>query len=819
LLRDARLAKGLSQEELAENARVSVDAISALERGRRKTPQRQTLEMLLDALAPRADVRARLEAAAGRSLPTVSSDRDESYREAPARAPGVGNYVRPLTAFFGREKELNSLAELTKQYPLVTITGSGGVGKTRAASELAWRIAERYPDGGWFVELGPLRDAALVPKAIAAALNIAEQTDLPLVERVVTVINGKALLVVLDNCEHVIDAAARAAHTILTRCENVTIVATSREALRIAGEATYQLPTLDTPPAALELSPESAMRYSSVALLAERVRARTRAFDLQPHNLAAAAEICRRLDGIPLAIELAAAKTSVLSLRQIAERLNERFSLLTDGSRTSLPRQQTLRALIDWSFDLLTPREQSLFSRLSVFAGAFSVGAAEAVTAFGDIGPEDVLPMLASLVDKSLVLADPTGSENVRFRLLETTREYAQSRLHEAGDLERTLALHAAYILAFVRGARGQLQEMTDSAWLEMVHAEIDNVRAALEWTLRDGNDVAVGAEICAMIGFYWDSRSWDEGTRWLTSARALIDDLEPRLAALVLQEFVRIQPTSDETFELAKQSLQTYRSIDDQAGIASALEYLGQTLINLGRYGTAVIVLEEGVAAARQARHTASTLRTLIFLAVAHLYAGDRDTAVARLAAAEQLRTPKTHLRDVALLLRCETEIALAGGDWPRAVAVSETTLEVAERTGDRRGIGIAQYLRAQALACASRFAEARRHASAAIASLSNAQLPFHLAEAQLVAAAVYERLHADESAVRMLGFARSRAENLAYQSGFLISDFFARSVETALERVGAARFDAFAGEGAALDSAWFSATLDAPEGGPSFC
>jgi predicted ATPase/transcriptional regulator with XRE-family HTH domain len=812
LLREVRLAGGLSQEMLAERARISTEAISALERGRRKTPQRETLELLLAALAPNDALRARLKAAAV-PAPTVRR-RGADVRAGPDAQPNSGrpgNLLRPLTTFVGRGEEFRALDFMVTRHRLVTVTGTGGVGKTRAALEFAFKLADGFADGAWFIELGPLSDSALVPKAIAAALAIAERIDTPLLDVIVATLRDKQLLFVLDNCEHVIDAAADTVYAILTRCPQVKIVAASREPLRVDGEAVYRLAALDVPDDTADLTPEAAVEYSAVALFVERSRSRDAAFALTAHSARYAAEICRRLDGIPLAIELAAAKTGVLSLEQIAQRLDERFSLLTSGARTALPHHQTLRALIDWSFDLLRASEQRLFCRLAVFAGSWNVGAAEAVTA-DVVPPDDVLGLLLALVEKSLVVTDTAGND-MRFRLLETTREYAAEKLRENNEFQAVMRLHTSFVLTFTRHARAQLKDAADAAWLDRIETELESIRTALKWSLRGEDDVAAGAEIAATIGFFWDSRSWDEGTRWLLAARSVLNKLEPRLQALVLAELVRLQPTNEETFELAKRSLEAYREVNDDLGVATALEYLGQTLINLGRYGEAVECLEEGVPVARRVADAVTTLRMLALLAFAHLYGGDIDVARQRLADARALLAPNTRVRDHTLVLRVDAEIAFAGGDVERAVIVAQRTLALSEQAGDVRRIGTSQYLVAHALAAAGRISEARVHAVAAVRTLADAQIPFALAEAYLVAASIYERLPDDERAARLIGFARARAAALSFRSAFLVRGLIDRSMAAVIARLGQERFDRLAAQGAALTEAGVSAELDAGE------
>jgi predicted ATPase len=693
---------------------------------------------------------------------------------------------------------------------MISLVGMGGVGKTRIALELAARVAARFEDGARFVDLGVLGDGALVPRAIATALALPEITDVTLLELVVTALSDGHVLLVIDNCEHVITAAASAIDTILARCPAVTVLATSRESLRIDGETVYRLPTLDVPPVRPAVTADEALRYSAVGLFVELSRARNSALTISSDTVLAAAEICRRLDGIPLALELAAAKASVLNLPQIALRLSERFALLTDGSRTALPRQQTLRALIDWSFELLVPAEQQLFACLSTFAGSFTLTSAETVAAGVEIAAADVLTLISSLVEKSLVLVDENSPAVPRFRLLETTREYAAARLRETGRRDAVMRALTAGVVTFARRAQSLLRDMMDSAWLDMVEAELGSVRAALVWSLRDENDSAAGAEISALLGFFWDMRSYDEGARWLFGARGRLSLLEPRLSALVLSELVRISPFTDEAFELASQSLETYRSLGDERGTATALEYLGQTLINLGRYEDAVRALAGAAESARDAEPGSPAIRMVVLLGFAQLYGRDVTSAQDRAAEARRLAAPHTRVRDFALLLRLEAEIALASGDDAAAISNSERTLEQLERVGSVRGIGSARYLVAHALLAACRFPEAYAHATAAVRLLSSAQIPLAFLEACCIWAAAARHASRAEAAARVIGFSRARSATLRVRSAFLIAGLARRTVTELAEQLGARRFDELAAEGATFDTSRVLHELD---------
>jgi predicted ATPase/class 3 adenylate cyclase len=396
--------------------------------------------------------------------------------ELPNNLPSVVN------AFVGRERELSAVRVLVGSARLVTLTGAGGSGKTRLALQVAAELLDTTSDGVWFVDLAPVTDGTQIPAVVAAVLGLPDQCGPDLSEVVVDALGHQDTLILLDNCEHLVDAAAKFCEQVIRHCPRARILGTSREPLGIDGERVYRVPSLSLPPADAESTADLA-RSDAVRLFAERARLHDPGFRLDQQSAALVATLCRRLDGIPLALELAAARLSSMSLRQITERLDQRFRLLTGGSRNAMPRQQTLQATVDWSFGLLTSAERKLLSRLSVFAGGFDLQAAEAVCISASAGATDtldVLDRLGSLVDKSLVIADRTP-ESVRYRLLETIRQYsAQELVRTAGDgeIQRVRDLHAAYFLMLAQTARPALTGHDQAAWLRRLDLEWDNLRA-----------------------------------------------------------------------------------------------------------------------------------------------------------------------------------------------------------------------------------------------------------------------------------------------------------------------------------------------------
>ncbi len=379
------------------------------------------------------------------------------------------------TSFVGREREIAEASRMLSAARLLTLTGSGGTGKTRLALQLAADVLPSFPDGVWLAELAPLASPDLVLQTVAAAYGLREIPGIPLLDLVTDYMRSKRLLLVLDNCEHLIEACAQLADHFLRTCPDVKLIASSREALGIAGEVSYRVPSLSLPDLA-DPTQASLAKCEAVQLFLERAAAVNPRFALTESNAPAIAQICRRLDGIPLALELAAARTRAFSGEQIASRLDDRFRLLTGGSRTALPRQQTLRALIDWSYDLLSEPERVLLLHLSVFVGGWTLEAAEAVC------PDlDVLDLLAQLVNKSLVIADEQGGQ-VRYRLLETVRQYARDRLFESGEMTAVRDRHLDYFLRLAEEAEPGLRGGAAFDWIERLEPDDDNFRAATEW-------------------------------------------------------------------------------------------------------------------------------------------------------------------------------------------------------------------------------------------------------------------------------------------------------------------------------------------------
>jgi predicted ATPase/class 3 adenylate cyclase len=447
-----------------------------------------------------------------------------------------------VTSFRGREQDLEDLKAHLAEHRLVTLLGAGGVGKTRLAAQLGGELLERFPDGVWIADLAPITDSELVSSVVAKVVGVSQTQGRLVDESMTQSLKGKQLLLVLDSCEHVLEAAAAVADAIHRHCPNVRILATSREALGVGGEKVLRLASLAVPDKTLNLDAASAIKFGAVALFADRALLVDQSFRLGDDNAPLVSDICRRLDGIPLAIELAAARVKVLSIPNLAQRLNERFKILTGGSRTALPRQKTLRALFDWSYDLLSPEERALFNRVAIFAGSFTLDAAGSVCADHGIDQNDVLDLVASLSDKSLVVADTTGDQE-RYRVLESTRQYALGKLEASGERERLARRHADYFLDAARKADASFGAVPLSEWLARLEPEVENFRATMDWALGRGQQVALGGSVAsALVMFWWHGGAEAEGLRWINAALDKIDEREQAdVAAHLRQALARL--------------------------------------------------------------------------------------------------------------------------------------------------------------------------------------------------------------------------------------------------------------------------------------
>jgi predicted ATPase/DNA-binding CsgD family transcriptional regulator len=516
-------------------------------------------------------------------------------------------------SFVGRERELDELRLLARDKRAVTLCGAGGIGKTRLVLRLLAALAPVFPDGAWFVELGDLRQPELVVSKVAATIGVAEEPGVPLLDTLADALRARRILLALDNCEHLVDACASLCQRLLASSPGLQVLATSRESLRVAAEAVWSVPPLALPSAGAPADgphAEDLTGYDAIALFAERAAAASPGFALGPGNIAAAVTICRALDGLPLAIELAAAWVRVLSVEQIAARLGDRFHLLTTRDRSAPPRQRTLRAAIDWSHDLLSAAEQVLLRRLSVFAG-WSLEMAELVCADAALPAGQILDLLAALADKSLVEVEPDQLGQTRYRMLETIRDYAAARLAAAGE---TMAVHRRLCDYTVELAEYNMSigmALVPASWQARVDvfrrfdAEAANAREVLSWCLAQG-DAATGLRICTAIRPCWIVRgTFVEGAEWLDSFLAADLSAVPASVhgpALVGRAQLALASDPDRAEAWATNGLELSWAAGDQFWTATALNLLAETALHTGRVDEAVKRADEALANARQA-------------------------------------------------------------------------------------------------------------------------------------------------------------------------------------------------------------------------
>ena len=495
-----------------------------------------------------------------------------------------------LSSFIGRERDIEFVSALLRSNRIVTLLGTGGCGKTLLSLQLGAAAMDGFADGIWFVELAPIDDPDLVPQAVATAMGLREQPGKAMLETLEAALLKRTALIVLDNCEHVVAAAARLASSLLSKCPNLSMLATTREQLGVPGEVTFTVPSLSIPGDRPTGESSALAGFEAVELFVDRAVKARPGFVLASDNAAAVIEICRRLDGIPLALELAAARTRVLSPQQICDGLADRFRLLTTGARTLMPRQQTLRASVDWSYALLSEVERAALRRMSIFAGSFDLDAAEEVVGDTTIAAPDVLDLLGSLVDKSLVLTDEHGA-SVRYRMLETIRHYGAERLDESGERLDVARRHRDHYRTLVSRAAAEAEGPDQAAWSLRVRLELDNVRAALQSAL-DNDDGAALIELTCGAGNTWTivGRS-SEHRRWLTDAIARAPEASPFRASALYQLGITDMFAGDIAAAVRRlgESIPLYQSLGDETGALWARSELAWC-----------VAFEDGIAAAR---------------------------------------------------------------------------------------------------------------------------------------------------------------------------------------------------------------------------
>jgi non-specific serine/threonine protein kinase len=608
------------------------------------------------------------------------------------------NLPAPISTFIGREHEITNVKQLILASRLVTLTGAAGSGKTRLALEVTQGLLGEFKNGVWFTELASLKDSALIPQKIASALNIQEQPGQSYLGSLLAYFSARQLLLVIDNCEHLIAVCAEVSDILLQKCPELRILTTSREVLGIMGEAAYTVPPLSLPdpqpwksPACAEAALKQYEQSESVRLFVARATTNSPEFKLTVHNGARVAEICRRLDGMPLAIELAAAHVRSLSVQEIAQRLDHRFQLLIEGSRTAAPRQQTLESTLDWSYDLLSVREQKILRRLAVFAGGAALEAAEKVCAGEDVDVDEVQETISRLVDKSLVIADRSSRGKVWYRLLESIREYALEKLVAANEKADVQDKHLHFYLQLVEEAEMKLRGPKQADWLKMLEDEHDNIRAALGWALESQNADA-GLMLATRTTFFWNMRGYlKEGRRWMEKALELKHLASVTSVANALKVFAIIQGKGSDLNlirKLLEESLKLYQELDDKNGIAEVLNFLGINADAQDDYTKAKEYLNASLALRRELGDPWGIAQTLQNFAPIALQEHDYESAkayaeetIAWFERAGDQRGVTRNFSDLA-------EVAVVEGDYPLAMRLLSQSLSHLLEIGDKRSI-----------------------------------------------------------------------------------------------------------------------------------
>lgn len=626
--------------------------------------------------------------------------------ESVALATRITNLPIPLTSFIGREREMREIkARLApgaaRARPLVTLSGAGGSGKTRLAIQVATDLIDAYREGVWWVELAALTDGAAVPQAVAKALGVQELAQQPLIETLEHFLRDRQALLVIDNCEHLLGACAQLCESLLQACGQLQIVATSREGLRVGGESIYLVPTLSIPGAEQDSRRQPLLEFESVRLFVERARAVQNDFVMDAANEPGIAQICQRLDGIPLALELAAARSNALSVSEIAARLDDRFRLLTHGSRTALPRQQTLRATIDWSHDLLSERERVLFRRLAVFIGGFTLDAAAAICGGRGIGEPDVEPLVLNLLDKSLLNVARGGT--TRYFMLETIREYAIEKLAGSDESGEFSNRHSAFFLDFVEHADPRIKSAERLVWTGRYMLEHENIQAALKWAIE--HDTAISTELPSALFRFWLFRGYFAvGRQWMELLLASPQAGRPELRAraLITAGEMAAWVNDPKGIEMLESSLALCRELGDKKGTALALQWLGLNYAYGGEFARARMLGAESVAIFRELGDVWQLGEALCWHGRAALLARD-------FAASRELFSEGKHLLeqtgdkwDTGFPLHDLAKIAYLEGDYAAARTLAKSSLNLMQEAGDKGGVShvantLGQILRAQ--------------------------------------------------------------------------------------------------------------------------
>lgn len=740
-VRQRRRMLDLTQQELADQVGCARITLRRIESDSLK-PSKELAQILLEKLAvPPTKGEVWLRFARGLSgFPERPVDSSVSKP--------LTNLPTSLSTFIGREKEQDEITNLLKKNRLVTLTGAGGIGKTRLSIQAASTLLNNFPNGSWLVELAPLSDPALMPQTIVNTLGLLEQAGRSYLNILTGFLHEKRALLILDNCEHLIQACAALAETLLQACPDLHILPTSREALSIAGETVYLVPSLTTPDP-LHSTLDTLAQYEAAQLFLDRAQSVVRDFSLTQDNAHAIAQVCYHLDGIPLAIELAAARVKLLQVEEIAARLDDRFRLLTSGARTALPRHQTLQAMIDWSYDLLTEPERNLLMRLSVFAGGWSLESAELVCAGDGIRRHAILDVLTQLVNKSLIVVERKQEQETRYSMLETIRQYAREKLWQAGEGELMRQQHLAYFVDLAEQAEPNLRAFDMMLWLDRLELELDNIRAALEWALE--SDAEAILQLAGALWWFWHIRDHkSEGAEWLERALS-IEEMERgdhplifsqainRGKALYVAGFLRLRmwetdratALSEESLRLfqelgplgkrgmayalwnlgaaaglqpepdirrrkalMEESLALFQEVGDKFGIAQCLPSIGDTALSVDSdYERAKVLTEEGLALYKEIGDKDGMANTLGALGYLALRQNDYPQAVTWFEVSLVLFREVENKFGVVRTLFSLGQVPAAQGDYKQAAKRFEEGLAIGRQTGNSMNIAFGFY------------------------------------------------------------------------------------------------------------------------------
>ncbi len=695
--------------------------------------------------------------------------------------------------------------QLLKESRLVTLLGAGGIGKTRLALQVGADLLDGFEDGVWLIELAPVQEAEQLPSALAGVLDVKESAERSLTESLVHFLQHKKLLLILDNCEHLVEAAASLSTRLLRECGEVQILATSRQPLGVSGERAHRVTSLAVAPEKIALSKKEAAQYGAIGLFADRARAATESFELTDDNANLVAQICRRLDGIALAIELAAPRLKMLTLEQLAARLSERFRLLTGGTRDALPRQQTMHALIDWSYDLLDEREQEFFRRLCVFAGDFSLDAAAAVAAHHTLDEWGAIELLSSLVDKSLVTSELADSHR-RYGLLESMREYAIEKASASGEEDILRLRHAEFYTALaerVEGAHAATPAPSNTKGAPALEPELQNFRAALDWTLGSAANLNLGVTLLTALEPFWYSHGLVAESK--RRAEEIIDRASELPEPLEAELWYTLSRSRDvlwlpaPALEAATRACELYEKLGNNERLAHALRLRGNANVSVGDFVAAEQDLDRSLALFREMNDRLGIARTMSSLGVAYSMTGRLQEA-----AAIQRKVLEMH-RDlgderyprIVQLNLAENEFAL--GNVAAAVEhaqnnLAHDVLRMDSILRSQQEVNLATYFLARDQA-----EEAHRAALDAVDSGREADHKVQTAQALQCLGAILAP-HDPKAAARILGYVEHAFKASGFTREHTERYIYDRLVKTLHETFSEADIERFLREGASL-------------------